>query len=253
MLSPQTFWIPPEYQPEMLRLRLDGRAVMRFARKVGVSPGIVVGQLQHHNRFRRNQLKNPEAAIHLGSRIDQPLSTAEPSEVVVLFCQLQSESSSTCIPTDSLRLQLDQPSVELPGRDTLRRRTPEEEEAGSIERAGRSDHRGGVRLDRSEAEFPDHRKVVELHRPAEGDDSRHRAVERGEGLPPVTTGRRQCIPEQLIVGPGWIDPGNIALHRRTRPVRLVVLQAQRVPAVSRSGGCTPSDFNVFWLAVKRVR
>ena len=50
--------IPPEYQAEMLRLPLDGRAVMRFARKVGVSPGIVVGQLQHHGRFRRNQLNN---------------------------------------------------------------------------------------------------------------------------------------------------------------------------------------------------
>ena len=50
--------MPPEYQAEMLRLPLDGRAVMRFARKVGVSPGVVVGQLQHHGRFRRNQLNN---------------------------------------------------------------------------------------------------------------------------------------------------------------------------------------------------
>lgn len=50
--------VPPKYQAEMLRLPLNGREVMRFARKVGVSPGIVVGQLQHHGRFRRNQLNN---------------------------------------------------------------------------------------------------------------------------------------------------------------------------------------------------
>jgi len=50
--------IPPEHQAEMLRLPLNGREVVRFARKVGVSPGIVVGQLQHHGRFRRNQMNN---------------------------------------------------------------------------------------------------------------------------------------------------------------------------------------------------
>jgi Zn-dependent peptidase ImmA (M78 family)/plasmid maintenance system antidote protein VapI len=50
--------VPSQYQAEMLQLPLNGRAVMRFARKVGVSPGIIVGQLQHHGRFRRNQLNN---------------------------------------------------------------------------------------------------------------------------------------------------------------------------------------------------
>ncbi len=50
--------IPPELQAEMLRLPLNGRAVMRFVRKVGISPGIVVGQLQHYGCFRRNQLNN---------------------------------------------------------------------------------------------------------------------------------------------------------------------------------------------------
>jgi Zn-dependent peptidase ImmA (M78 family) len=50
--------IPAEYRAEMLRLPLDGRAVMRFARRVGVSPGIVVGQLQHFGRFRHDQLNN---------------------------------------------------------------------------------------------------------------------------------------------------------------------------------------------------
>jgi len=50
--------IPAEFQAEMLRLPVEGRAVMRFARRVGVSPGIVVGQLQHNGRLRRNQLNN---------------------------------------------------------------------------------------------------------------------------------------------------------------------------------------------------
>ncbi len=50
--------IPAEFQAKMLQLRIDGRAVMRFARQVGVSPGIVVGQLQHYGRLRRNQLNN---------------------------------------------------------------------------------------------------------------------------------------------------------------------------------------------------
>lgn len=50
--------IPPEYQAEMLKLPLNGRDVMRFARKVGVSPGIVVGQLQHRKHFGPRQLNN---------------------------------------------------------------------------------------------------------------------------------------------------------------------------------------------------
>lgn len=50
--------IPAEFRAEMLRLPVDGRAVMRFARRVGVSPGIVVGQLQHYERFLPRQLNN---------------------------------------------------------------------------------------------------------------------------------------------------------------------------------------------------
>ena len=50
--------VPPEHQTEMMALPLDGRAVMRFARKIGIAPGIVVGQLQHRDLFRRNQLNN---------------------------------------------------------------------------------------------------------------------------------------------------------------------------------------------------
>jgi HTH-type transcriptional regulator / antitoxin HigA len=50
--------IPEEFKASMLRLPLDGIQVIRFARSVGVSPGIVVGQLQHYGRFTRRQLNN---------------------------------------------------------------------------------------------------------------------------------------------------------------------------------------------------
>jgi HTH-type transcriptional regulator / antitoxin HigA len=50
--------IPPEHLDELMRLPADGIKVMRFAKKVGVSPGIVVGQLQHRGVLRRNQLNN---------------------------------------------------------------------------------------------------------------------------------------------------------------------------------------------------
>lgn len=50
--------IPPEHLDELLQLRADGIKVMRFAKTVGVSPGIVVGQLQHRGVLRRNQLNN---------------------------------------------------------------------------------------------------------------------------------------------------------------------------------------------------
>jgi plasmid maintenance system antidote protein VapI/Zn-dependent peptidase ImmA (M78 family) len=51
---------PPEYHAEMLGLHMQMRPVTRFARKIGVSPGIVVGQLQHRGRIgydRLNRLK----------------------------------------------------------------------------------------------------------------------------------------------------------------------------------------------------
>jgi HTH-type transcriptional regulator/antitoxin HigA len=50
--------IPAQFQSDLRRLPLNGRAVMRFAREIGVSPGIVVGQLQHLGCIRRNQLNN---------------------------------------------------------------------------------------------------------------------------------------------------------------------------------------------------
>jgi plasmid maintenance system antidote protein VapI len=50
--------IPLEYQGELLELPPKGVTVMRFAKRVGVSPGVVVGQLQHRGILRRNQLNN---------------------------------------------------------------------------------------------------------------------------------------------------------------------------------------------------
>ena len=52
--------IPEEYYHEMVNMKLDKFTIVRFAHKVGISPGIVVGQLQHmgltkFNYF--NQLK----------------------------------------------------------------------------------------------------------------------------------------------------------------------------------------------------
>lgn len=50
--------VPDEFKTEMLRLPVDGRAVMRFARRIGVSPGIIVGQMQHLGRLTHRQLNN---------------------------------------------------------------------------------------------------------------------------------------------------------------------------------------------------
>lgn len=48
--------IPSNFQQEMLDLPANARAVVRFAVRVGVSPGIVVGQLQHNDKIPHNWL-----------------------------------------------------------------------------------------------------------------------------------------------------------------------------------------------------
>lgn len=50
--------IPVEYHDELLNLPANGVAITRFARRVGVSPGIVVGQLQKRGILRWNQFRN---------------------------------------------------------------------------------------------------------------------------------------------------------------------------------------------------
>ncbi|MOA05188.1 hypothetical protein D3C78_1247770 [compost metagenome] len=41
--------IPKEYDRKLYEIANDGRLVLRFAREIGISPGIVVGQLQKKN------------------------------------------------------------------------------------------------------------------------------------------------------------------------------------------------------------
>jgi HTH-type transcriptional regulator/antitoxin HigA len=50
--------IPDEFRVQLMKLALDSYEVIKFAKRVGVSPGIVVGQLQHLGRFKPNQLNS---------------------------------------------------------------------------------------------------------------------------------------------------------------------------------------------------
>lgn len=50
--------VPPRLRPSLMSLGPHMKDVVRFARKVGVSPGIVVGQLQFRRRIGRNQLNS---------------------------------------------------------------------------------------------------------------------------------------------------------------------------------------------------
>ncbi|SRR5258708_15525485 len=50
--------IPPEFQNDFLRLPRNGFALARFAKRVGIAPGIVVGQLQYHGRLKPNHFNN---------------------------------------------------------------------------------------------------------------------------------------------------------------------------------------------------
>ncbi len=50
--------VPPQFHRRLLNLPVDGLEVIKFARLVGVSPGIIVGQLQHLGRFKPRQLNN---------------------------------------------------------------------------------------------------------------------------------------------------------------------------------------------------
>lgn len=54
--------IPPQYQSKLRTLPHDHLKIARFAREIGVSPGIVVGQMQHYGNLPRNhmnRLKRP--------------------------------------------------------------------------------------------------------------------------------------------------------------------------------------------------
>lgn len=48
--------VPEHFQQPFLHLTADSRQVIRFARRLGISPGLAVGQLQHRGILRQNQL-----------------------------------------------------------------------------------------------------------------------------------------------------------------------------------------------------
>jgi plasmid maintenance system antidote protein VapI len=48
--------IPPRWHDEMLSLPTSSHEVIKFARKIGIAPGIVVGQLQFHRRVKASHL-----------------------------------------------------------------------------------------------------------------------------------------------------------------------------------------------------
>ena len=58
--------VPDEYQHEAENLRTDSRQVIRFAVRIGVSPGVVVGQLQHKGRIGHNQLNKLKRRFNWG-------------------------------------------------------------------------------------------------------------------------------------------------------------------------------------------
>ena len=48
--------IPAQWRDEMLALKTDAHEVIKFARKIGIAPGIVAGQLQYHGRVKPGHL-----------------------------------------------------------------------------------------------------------------------------------------------------------------------------------------------------
>lgn len=48
--------IPAEEEPVLLKLPATANAVIRFATRIGIAPGIVVGQLQHRGKLRKDYL-----------------------------------------------------------------------------------------------------------------------------------------------------------------------------------------------------
>ena len=64
--------IPPEHQECFYRLRNRWKEIIRFAHKAGVSPGIVVGQLQHHGVLEQNQGNRLKRSYRWSSEHGEP-------------------------------------------------------------------------------------------------------------------------------------------------------------------------------------
>jgi len=58
--------IPPNRRHEMLNLPFDAKAIMRFAKEIGVSRGVVVGQLQHAGKLKHGHFRNLKFSFHWG-------------------------------------------------------------------------------------------------------------------------------------------------------------------------------------------
>lgn len=50
--------VPPEFRASVLRVRLETRALIRLAHRIGVSPGVIVGQLQHLRRLKPSEMNS---------------------------------------------------------------------------------------------------------------------------------------------------------------------------------------------------
>ncbi|MCR1795841.1 ImmA/IrrE family metallo-endopeptidase, partial [Leptospira sp. id769339] len=48
--------VPQRYKVELLSLKANKQSILNFSKTVGVHPGIIVGQMQHYNIIRRNQM-----------------------------------------------------------------------------------------------------------------------------------------------------------------------------------------------------
>jgi len=59
--------VSPEFREKLGRLRIDRHEIRAFAKIVGVSPGIVVGQLQHLGLAGRNQFNTLKARFQWGN------------------------------------------------------------------------------------------------------------------------------------------------------------------------------------------
>jgi len=59
--------IPPQFARELAELRLETRNILSFAKRLGVSPGIIIGQLQHNGRVDPSKLNSFKRRYQWGS------------------------------------------------------------------------------------------------------------------------------------------------------------------------------------------
>lgn len=59
--------VPPDFQSQLERLNVERHAIRNFAKNIGVSPGIILGQLQYLGKARQNQLTTLKARFRWGA------------------------------------------------------------------------------------------------------------------------------------------------------------------------------------------